>query len=846
MANKDYIDEQGAWKNKEVCFFLDTQKQQGLERDTLELHRNNVKNIVNLFHSKELVEFYAKKFSLLWGRTESHFGMAETVRKIISKFPDSDMVKPSCLIAGSNCGTDVGHTINNIYQHMIDLDLMSKDELKAAMNFVSEIKEFKRPPMEIEAGDRKMTIQDQSGYSTVLNLYLILMRFERADDWKGIRDIFLRVDNIRDTYGDETIVNIIRVVYFKEMRSESLDENQRIAVFKLFSDEFVKLSQLYGKLNLTDIRDAYIKPKDEAARKRFMRLANEKKIVDIAKSIEWSSSFIKALPFASRFLDDKQYKRLKDRIRKLDHRTIEAYIIFLASQDEKSNFDFWIKRLENWHPDHIYSVGHLAKYGRIERRGMENLKDNVSKHPVGTLIDASNKTKEKSLIIRTSKIIEDLVMYFALSDMFDEFKDVKDLNELSSRLLLLKYCIKRTDLYAALLKSRHSFNKVVKDSFEELFGHRPSVSMDNDVIDYLKLIQDFDFLEPNHKKNVQYLCRIQKEYGSIYNYFKKQHADVLSNMEANLKNVKLYVGGGKLKLSSDASAVTQDWKMLTEGLIMDLLGSKSLNRAPTLQIKDLSTKKIYQHINKYISAIKEGDEEATKHMLEAIEQLLEEANKKCEGERERMDLELISDRIQLIRGAIQYKTIAGTLTVNVCRRRVPRDMYDSEILACCVFLPGGSMKEEIAPLLADPRTTLLDFEVGNIKVATVMIVAGIGLDGKSTLLVDTTEGGAGYYALPGKKMHKFILDSLLELSKKCGFKNILFYDCGHGRPQEFVRYVKDTHKLKSEKLYFDAEFFGEDSKILTFSHINKHHYTDAFGRNALMKGKFKGYQLKVK
>lgn len=80
----------------------------------------------------------------------------------------------------------------------------------------------------------------------------------------------------------------------------------------------------------------------------------------------------------------------------------------------------------------------------------------------------------------------------------------------------------------------------------------------------------------------------------------------------------------------------------------------------------------------------------------------------------------------------------GTAThkgAKIWKRKFPDDMYDSDDLRCCIFLPNGE-KNEIPLFIMDPKTTLIQFYIQGIDnhVSVAFVYAGF-LDNKPSILI---------------------------------------------------------------------------------------------------------------
>jgi hypothetical protein len=349
--------------------------------------------------------------------------------------------------------------------------------------------------------------------------------------------------------------------------------------------------------------------------------------------------------------------------------------------------------------------------------------------------------------------------------------------------------------------------------------------------------------------NLQFLLKKDLEHGSVRKWLADDEVskNVMNEMKHKGFNPNLYVASGELISQRTTNGMfSQNPVEILKRIVIEIVGSRRENTLPTVSIYGHSPGQIFKVIkNDYQSAIQNQDKDTIKKVLKNLKDIIEKTYDK------RRMPKYVLHALNNIYGLEFVLENGGALTfrgakvrAKVWKRKIPEDLYDSEELWCCLFLPDGD-KNEIPLFVMDPKVTLLQFTIQGLNnpISIAFFYAGM-VDGQPALFVDTWEGGGLVYsALGQEKMKEFALDSMQKFAKKAGAKKLLiFSDPSYSRAREFVNYLRDK-EFEIKKVNFEA-VDPEDSILKKYSKSNKHHYTDAFGTNPI-KGKLNAFVFEI-
>lgn len=336
-----------------------------------------------------------------------------------------------------------------------------------------------------------------------------------------------------------------------------------------------------------------------------------------------------------------------------------------------------------------------------------------------------------------------------------------------------------------------------------------------------------------------------KEYGTIKKWLYTDDAarKVIDKMNEKGFDTDLFVASGKIIAQKKGGGHYSDkWSGVFKSIVEKILGSRKNKTLPDVSIQNVSPGSFYKKIEENYHKALAGDKDAAKKVLKEMK--ISIIKNFAKQKMPKAAVEVLND-IETLEKVLDY---GGTVTfrgakviAKVWKRKIPNDLYDSEILRCCIFLPNGEQKDEMPLFIMDPQTTLVQFYIQGINepIAAATFYAGIS-GGKPALLMDTWESGSlAYAALSYTKMQNFALETMMKFSKKVGVKKMLIFSGAvYGRPEEFCGYLRDSG-FKSEKVGFEA-IDAEDTVLQNHSSKQKHHYTDAFELNPL-KGKIDAF-----
>lgn len=340
--------------------------------------------------------------------------------------------------------------------------------------------------------------------------------------------------------------------------------------------------------------------------------------------------------------------------------------------------------------------------------------------------------------------------------------------------------------------------------------------------------------------NAPFLLDACKNFGSLkkWIYSDDTAKKIMDSMKDAGFDADFYVANGKVVAYKKGDAhYSSDWTGAFRSIMFNILGSKKEKTLPRVSIPGVPAGRIYKEIAKEYQNALNGDKGSAKEVTKQVTTLI---SKNFEGKKiPKAALEILN-KINALESVLDYGgTVSfrgARITARVWKRAVPDDLYDSEILRCCIFLPNGEEKEEIPLFILDPKTTMVQFYIDGIKepIAAATFYAGTS-EGRPALLMDTWEAGSlAYAALSYAKMQNFALDTMLKFARKVNAEKLLiFADSPYGRPEEFCGYLR-SQQFKGQKVEFEAIDSG-DSLLGKYSKTWKHHYTDAF-ENGRMKG----------
>lgn len=359
----------------------------------------------------------------------------------------------------------------------------------------------------------------------------------------------------------------------------------------------------------------------------------------------------------------------------------------------------------------------------------------------------------------------------------------------------------------------------------------------------IKFVEDI-----KRDKNAEFLFGKCKEFGSIrkWMFADEVSKNVIEKMEESGFDSKLYVASGELIAQKRTEGhFSENWNNALKSIVIKIVGSKQNKTLPKISIPKAAPGAIFKKIKNYYFDALNQDKNAAKKLLKELREMIQKSY--SERKIPKSVNEVLNDMDSLEK-AILYGGVAtfkgAKVVAKVWKRKIPEDLYDSEKLYCCVFLPEGE-KGEIPLFMMDPKTTLLQYYIQGINdpVSIVFLYTGL-VDHKAALFIDTWEGGPLVYAALGQeKMKEFIYKSILKFAKKVGAKVVAFYaKPKYGRAKEFCSYLRDIG-LESKKIYFEA-IDAEDSVLRTYSENKKHHYTDAFDSQPI-KGKVETFTVEL-
>jgi len=359
----------------------------------------------------------------------------------------------------------------------------------------------------------------------------------------------------------------------------------------------------------------------------------------------------------------------------------------------------------------------------------------------------------------------------------------------------------------------------------------------------IKFVEDM-----KRDENAEFLFQKCKEFKNVGKWLVNDEItkNTLKKMKELGFDTDLYVSSGKVIMQKRVDGhFSENWSNALKLIVIKIVGSKKNKTLPKIGVPKMTPGSIFKKIKSHYFDAMNQDKNAAQKLLKELKELIQ---KSYSGKRIPRSVNEILNDISSLEKVLLYGGIAtfrgAKVIAKVWKRRIPEDLYDSEKLHCCLFLPEGE-KGEMPLFMMDPKTTLLQYYVQGLHdpVSIVFIYAGIH-ENEPALFVDTWEGGAFVYSALGQdKMKEFVYKSVLKFSEKVGAKSVIFYaKPNYGRSKEFCSYLRDIG-LKSKKISFEA-VDAEDSVIKAYSKCKKHHYTDAFGSSSI-KGKVEAFLVKI-
>ncbi len=333
-------------------------------------------------------------------------------------------------------------------------------------------------------------------------------------------------------------------------------------------------------------------------------------------------------------------------------------------------------------------------------------------------------------------------------------------------------------------------------------------------------------------KNVEFLVKKHIQHGSVSSWFNSDEtaSNVINEIDsAGLRSKILVASGKKIKEDRIDGNFSEKWPDALKYLICKIVGNKSDKLAPKISIHNMPPTTIFDKIKAdYFTAIK-NDKEAALRLLETLRNLILTAYQSNVPSSVKNILSEI-DTIQMsVEHDIPLNHKGAKITAKIWTRRVPNDFYHSERLRCCMYLPNGEVKDEIALYTMDPKTTLLQYWIQGIDepVAAATLYPGMS-NGRPVLFLDTWDaGGLTYIALGSDKTKEFVIDTLVNVGKRSNAASVLvFSKAVYGRPEEFCNYMRRKGFSSSNVGYKSIDV--KDTVLKKHSATRKHHYTDAF------------------
>jgi hypothetical protein len=427
-----------------------------------------------------------------------------------------------------------------------------------------------------------------------------------------------------------------------------------------------------------------------------------------------------------------------------------------------------------------------------------------------------------------------------LSILFVNWNKIDDFNEYASKINNKKLFLEKKVEFFSILRDIVNTDKekyaeiLVKDGIEGV-----GKVLQNDL-NRIKNFKDMSSIRTgirflNDMKNIKeadFLFQKSKEFGSIKNWLLTDSVTkpVIDQMKKIGFDTDFFIASGDIIAQKRGEGHYSDnWTDVLKSIFIKIVGSKKNKTLPRISIPNIAPGSFYRKLETNYHKSLDGDKESAKKILKEIKlAIIKNFAKKRMPQ---TAIEILND-IEMLDKVLDY---GGTVTFHgakviarVWKRKIPDDLYDSENLWCCIFLPDNEYGG-ISPFLMDPKTTLIQFftEGLNDPVSCAFVYAGVS-DKKPTIFIDTVELGALAYAALGQdKMKEFCYESIVKFGKKCGADRVIFFaKPEYGRSIEFCSYLRDIG-LKQRQVFFEA-IDSDDSVLQKFYTGSKHHYNDAF------------------
>jgi len=437
------------------------------------------------------------------------------------------------------------------------------------------------------------------------------------------------------------------------------------------------------------------------------------------------------------------------------------------------------------------------------------------------------------------KLQQDIFMMLEISpskiDLFEDYS-----SKISRKKIPLEKKVELLSFLRDIIKvNKENYAEIlVKDGIEQLKREVEKDLKNIKLQDHYSLRCGIKFSENiNIDPNIAVVYNKILEHGSFKKWFDSDETiqKVMEKMEKQGINPKIFMNSGKSISQKRPNGIfSENWVNVFKRITIKVLGSKSNELLPKVAIPHQSPGSLFKKIKQdYISALNQ-DKEAAGRVLNIFKQRIIDAYQNRKMPKSVAEsLNDIDGLIKMIRDGTIFTFRGATVTARVWKRKIPQDLYDSELLWCCWFLPQGA-QQEIPLFLMDPQTTMLQFYVQGIinPISVAFFYAG-SVDGESAVLVDTWEGGSfAYISLGQEKMKEFVLDAMIKFAKKCGAKKMLIHaGANYTRAKEFRNFLRDKGMI-SQTIFFKS-VDPDDTVLQKYSQTQKHHTTDAFGVNSL-------------
>ena len=417
---------------------------------------------------------------------------------------------------------------------------------------------------------------------------------------------------------------------------------------------------------------------------------------------------------------------------------------------------------------------------------------------------------------------------------------------------------KLVDVPAEFLREAGILDKVrilLKKVIPDLPGETVYYNEGSFIKSAVKLIGYWEKLKQD--RNIEYLFKMLKQYGSIEEYYRQSKEGVLKKLKEAGFNVEYLLSGEEiLKRGSNGNIEdvkgdkNQSWEEDLKQLLGRIIGSKG--KQPEAGFKfNAKPGKLFQAVREDYSKAQQGDQAAGKavirRLLESIAQELGEIRNTENTNWRRLEEwhDLLSGLLGKMESGGKGMAVQG-ITAQRSRKLLPEILFDNERLACCIFKPRGASNDEISLLVLDPKTPLLEIWLEGFDefmgVATEYL--GTNKDKQPTMFIDTFEGSHILYDMEGRNFTLgFVLDAMVMDAYKMGAKELALYKCPYGKPREFINFVKKqagkngNRELITEVKGYNFTAVDIEDDGLADSQGDKHHYTDAYGGNKKLIGK---------